>query len=98
MLLSTRQEVDEEGYTTEPHFSVFEKLRNKIIEYSKKSKDVYWIYYQMKLKRHSDEFPDEPFDIDYVEDVDRFWYYYSFEDKSDYLIARNGKIIRDLSR
>lgn len=95
VLLSAIQVVDEEGFITNSHLALYEKLRKKIIEYSKskESEGVYWIFYQMKLKKHP-EFTDDSFDIDYVEDVETFWYYYSFEDKPNYLIAKNGKIIR----
>lgn len=89
VLLSTRQQTDKEGYITDSHFKLYEAIKEKIIEYSEKS-DVYWIYYQMKLKSHPDESPDETFDIDYVKDVEKFWYKYSFEEKPDYLIVRKG--------
>ncbi len=95
VLLSTRQKIDKEGNITNFHFNLYEAIKEQIINYSEKS-DVYWIYYQMKLKSHPYESPDETFDIDYLRDAEKFWYAYSFEDKPDYLIVRKGKLIKEV--
>ena len=89
VLLSTILKTDEEGNATDLHYDAYEELKHKIKHYSKKSKDIYWIYYQMKLKKYAD--PDEKFDVD-----DRFWYSHSFADKPDYFIAKNGKTIKEV--
>ncbi len=98
VLLSTRQQTDKEGYITPLHDTLYENIKEKIIKYSEKSPDVYWIYYQMKFKSHPDSSPDETFDIDYVKDVEKFWYTYSFDDQPDYLIVRNGEKIKEVSQ
>lgn len=97
VLLSTRLKTDKDGYATDLHFELYEDIKEKIIKYSLKS-EVYWIYYQMKLKPHPDDSPDEMFDVDYLKNYDKFWYSHSFEDKPDYLIVRNGKIIKEMSQ
>lgn len=97
VLLSTRQQTDKQGYSTDLHYELYEDIKEKIIGISEKS-DVYWIYYLMKFKSHPDESPDETFDIDYVKDAEKFWYKYSFEEKPDYLIVRKGKLIKEVSQ